>query len=258
MTRQRKLRVFSFMNDAEAAQLQLKKKARRRLIGAVVFVSLAALILPVVMDKAPKIPSSGVEITIPEPDATPAMPQTPPAEALPPESSDVPPPAPPVAPPVLIPPPTPAKPPQAAPKPAPVDLQKEAAREAEKLKEAAKIREQEKAKAAAAEQEAKRAADILAGRVPADSATAPAKPAGDPIAMIDKPHVILIGAYANPANVATLRKKLTELKIKSYTEPLGDKTRVRAGPFASRAEAEAALAKMQRIIDVGGVIAVKP
>jgi uncharacterized oligopeptide transporter (OPT) family protein len=49
---------------------------------------------------------------------------------------------------------------------------------------------------------------------------------------------ILIGAFANPANVKNLQSKLTELGIKVYTEPLdspqGNKIRVRAGPFPSR------------------------
>jgi DedD protein len=113
---------------------------------------------------------------------------------------------------------------------------------------------------AASERDAQRAAAILSGRMPGVAAAAPKANAPVPAAGNgdDKPHIILIGAYANQANVANLRKKLAELKIKSYTEPLGNKTRVRAGPFANRAEAEAALAKMQKIIDVGGVVAAKP
>jgi DedD protein len=67
----------------------------------------------------------------------------------------------------------------------------------------------------------------------------------------DAPHVILIGAFADAANVENLKKKLRELNIPVYTEALDSpqgvrKTRVRAGPFRNRAAAEAALAKMRR------------
>ncbi|MDR3220495.1 MAG: SPOR domain-containing protein [Candidatus Accumulibacter sp.] len=73
--------------------------------------------------------------------------------------------------------------------------------------------------------------------------------------------MILIGAFSNPVNVKILQTKIGELGIKVYTEPLESpggvkKTRVRAGPFASRAAAETALGKMKRI-GVNGVIAAK-
>ena len=42
------------MSDSPDAQLQLKKRARRRLVGAVAFAGLAAVILPMVMDEEPK------------------------------------------------------------------------------------------------------------------------------------------------------------------------------------------------------------
>jgi DedD protein len=72
--------------------------------------------------------------------------------------------------------------------------------------------------------------------------------------------VILIGAFANPANVRQLQAKLGELGIKVYTEvlasPQGNKTRVRAGPFPTRDAADKALEKMKRI-GVNGVVAAK-
>jgi len=72
--------------------------------------------------------------------------------------------------------------------------------------------------------------------------------------------VILIGAFANPVNVKQIQSKTAELGIKTYTEsldsPQGKKTRVRAGPFASREAAEKALEKMKRI-GVSGVVAAK-
>ena len=46
-------------------QLQLKKRARRRLVGAVAFAALAAIVLPMVMDQAPPAPANDVQIRIP-------------------------------------------------------------------------------------------------------------------------------------------------------------------------------------------------
>jgi DedD protein len=104
-----------------------------------------------------------------------------------------------------------------------------------------------KAEVAKPAPEAKRAQALLDGR------------AAEPAAA-DGPHVVLIGAFANPGNVQTLQKKLGELGLKVYTEPLdspqGKKTRVRAGPFPSREAAERAVARMKSI-GVGGVVAPK-
>ncbi len=97
--------------------------------------------------------------------------------------------------------------------------------------------------------DAKRAAALLAGH----SAEKPADRGGE--------YLILIGAFSNEANVKNLKTKLSEQGIKTYSEPLdtpqGKKTRVRAGPFASRDAADKALEKMQRI-GVAGVVAAKP
>ena len=104
-------------------------------------------------------------------------------------------------------------------------------------------------KPAAKPDEAKRAAAILAGQA------AEAKPA-----VKSGEYLVLIGAFSNEANVKNLKTKLGEQGIKTYSEPLetpqGKKTRVRAGPFASREAAEKALEKMQRI-GVSGVVTAK-
>jgi DedD protein len=107
--------------------------------------------------------------------------------------------------------------------------------------------------AAKTDTDAKRAAAILAGQsAPAAAAPAPAAKSGE--------YVVLIGAFANEANVKNLKSKLGEQNIKTYSEPLdtpqGKKTRVRAGPFPNREAAEKALEKMQRI-GVSGVVSAK-
>jgi DedD protein len=223
------------MNDADDVPLQLKKKARRRLVGAIAFAALAALALPLVMTSEPPMPEQEVEIRIPDPNTapplpppasvTPAVPLAPPEPAAPEVASPAPPAAPPANPETrVINPPPPAPP---ASKPAVV---------------AAPV----PASNPAAEAEARRAADILSGKSP--GATAVASAAG---VSAEAPHVVLIGAFSNTANVENLKKKLQELKIPVYTEaldsPQGAKTRVRAGAFRNRAAADAALVKMQRI-----------
>ena len=50
-------------------ELQLKKRARRRLVGAIVLVTAVAVVLPMVLDSEPKPVSQNVDIQIPSPDA---------------------------------------------------------------------------------------------------------------------------------------------------------------------------------------------
>jgi DedD protein len=50
-------------------ELQLKKRARRRLVGAVVLVTAVAVILPMVLDSEPRPVNQNVDIQIPSPDS---------------------------------------------------------------------------------------------------------------------------------------------------------------------------------------------
>jgi len=86
------------MADSEASldeQLELKKRARRRLVGATALVLLAAIVLPMVMDREPRPVNPDIQIRIPsqdgnsgfaahvapaKPAATPLPPVTPAAE----------------------------------------------------------------------------------------------------------------------------------------------------------------------------------
>jgi dihydrofolate synthase/folylpolyglutamate synthase len=245
---------FTPMSDSVAANLQLKKRARRRLIGAIAFAGLVAVVLPMIMDEEPKQQVQDVDVRIPGQDDAPFAPKlepagdgaehAPPAEATfsPVEVGECPPEKPAVEPEAEKPTVKPAEKP--APKP---EAAKSAARPAEKP--LVKPAEKPATKPAGKQTEAQRAAAILSGKV--DDA-APA--AGN------VPYVILIGAFAKSANVKILQTKIGELGIKVYTEPLespeGMKTRVRAGPFPDRAAAERALEKMKRI-GVNGVVAAK-
>ena len=53
------------------AQLPLKKRARRRLVGAIAWPCVAAVVLPMVMDQAPPAPVQDVQIRIPGQDQAP-------------------------------------------------------------------------------------------------------------------------------------------------------------------------------------------
>ena len=232
------------MEDNET-QLQLKKRARRRLVGAVAFVSVVAIVLPLVMDNEPRQAVQDVEIRIPGQDEKPFAPKF---AAAPVDK--------PAKPPVDV------AEPKAAVEPAPRVVEAAKDKPGEKAAEKpqakpekmvdkplAKTPDKPADKPAAKNDDAKRVAAILAGQA---SEAKPSAKAGE--------YLVLIGAFANEANVKNLKAKLGEQGIKAFSEPLdtpqGKKTRVRAGPFASREAAEAALAKMQRI-GVSGVVAAK-
>ena len=255
------------MEDNDA-QSQLKKRARRRLVGAVAFASVVAVVLPMVMDHEPRQSVQEVEIRIPGQDEKPLAPKfavTPVEKPVP----KTPEPAAEGKPQVATEAAAPAVKPSArvlevakdkpvektTEKPAEKSPEKPQQKPAEKpaaKPEKAAEKPVEKPVAKESTADAKRAAAILAGASAAsEAAPAPAK-AGE--------FVILIGAFANEDNVRNLKAKLAEKNIKTYSEPLptpgGTKTRVRAGPFPSREAAEKALEKMKQV-GVSGVISGK-
>ncbi|MDP2881503.1 MAG: SPOR domain-containing protein [Azonexus sp.] len=235
--------------DDNDAQLHLKKRARRRLVGAVFFVSVVAVVLPMVMDHEPRQTVQDVEIRIPGQDEKSFAPKFAAAQVVKPEPkpAEVPTVPPVVGADAVV--SEPAVKPTARvtevakdAKPAEMPIEKPAEKPAVKAPE----KPAEKPKA----DDARRAAAILAGQ-PAE-----AKPAAK-----NGEYLVLIGAFSNEANVKSLKAKLSEEGIKTFSEPLdtpqGKKTRVRAGPFASREAADKALEKMKRI-GVSGVVAAKP
>ena len=244
------------MSDSPDANLQLKKRARRRLVGAIAFAGLAAVVLPMVMDEEPKQQVQDVQIRIPGQDQTPFNPKMVKPAAAPVIEEKTPVVEKAEAVPVLAPAAKPAdtsanKPaeiPKAPEKAAEIPVEKKAEKSAEKPAEKVVEKPAEKpAKVSPAE--AQRAAAILGGK-PAEAATSS-----------NGQFLVLIGAFPNPANVKQLQTKIGELGIKVFTEsldsPEGKKIRVRAGPFPNREAADKALEKMKRI-GVNGVVAAKP
>lgn len=99
------------------------------------------------------------------------------------------------------------------------------------------------AKAAdAASADAARAKSLLEGRAVASSETPPATPGAPRF-------VVQVGAFTDPAAVRTTRAKVEHLGLPTYTQVAettsGARTRVRVGPFATRAEAERAAARIK-------------
>jgi DedD protein len=73
--------------------------------------------------------------------------------------------------------------------------------------------------------------------------------AGDEAAAGAARFVVQVGAFADANSVREVRAKVEKLGLKTYTNvaqtPDGARTRVRVGPFATRAEAERAAAKLK-------------
>lgn len=206
-------------------ELQFKKRARRRLVGAIALVLLMVTILPMVLDdRSSKTPPQEIAINIPSQDGpeftSKVAPQGEPVE------EEV------VSEPVLSVPESPdtepdfeAAPVQPAPKQEPV--KKDAAKP--EAKPVAPKVETPKAEAPKAE--------------PAKQKPADAKPAATGSFLVQ------IGVFSDPINVKNLQDKLSGQGLKSHTEVIatasGDKTRLRVGPFASREAAEQALGKVK-------------
>lgn len=190
------------MAESEEA-LQLKRRARRRLVGAVALVTFVVIILPLILDKEPGPPGPPLSVQIPNQDSsgfnTRVIPPPPTASAVAPAA------------------PAPEKKSEAPTAKADVPTAKPAAAVPKAEAEAAKPVDKS---------EAQRAQAALNGQV----------------------WVVALDAFSDMKNVKQLRSRLSAAGLKSYTEPVktskGDLTRVRAGPYSTREDAEKARAKL--------------
>ena len=200
--------------EISATELELKRRGRRRLIGAVALGLLAIVFLPMIFDREPRragqamktqdievlVPSKEGQVALPAPAAAPVVVATAPAlpaavpeaskEAASPQTASVAP----------------------APAPAPV-------------KEAAKVTPKVVAKA----------------DKPSKSVAAPSA---------DKTgFVVQLGVFSDADNANQVIAKVKESGLAVYTEKIpiksGNATRVRVGPFATRDKADAALAQVK-------------
>lgn len=187
-------------------ELNLRRKARRRLIGAVAFTLAVVVILPMVLDREPRPASKDIDLRIPSPDKAGEFA---PGAALPGGAGVVPPAAS-----AVVPAPVPATAVKATPAQAP-DVKKPLAAPAQQAAPKAPLHK------------------------PADA------PKSAETRSVDKPsgeegYVAQVGAYSNPGTAKRELNKLKKWGFKAYTEKSGDKIRVRVGPYPDRDKAEKA------------------
>lgn len=235
------------------SDLQLKKRARRRLVGATALALLAVIVLPMVMDHEPRPSGQDIQVRIPAQDgglATKVMPGKTAPTPLPTA------PAAPVAVASAAPAPAAAA---VAPSPAPVPVALPAVAEPKPasvpVPPAAPV-----PAAKAADKPAEKAAPKPAEKPVAKPAEKAEKAVAEKPAKADGQWVVQLGAYKESGNVKLLLAKLKEVGVPGYTEkfesPQGPRTRVRAGPFANRDAAEKAQKRI-KIIGVDGPVAPK-
>ncbi len=215
----------------------MRKRAKHRLIGAAVLVLIGVIGFPILFDKQPRPISVDIPIeipdrnkakslSIPEPVAAPAAPVTASTPAVLPV---------PVAPPAAA-----AKvEEQLVPALAPVApaaskaLAKAESKPVEKAPEKAvaapvKVDEGSQAKALLEGKDVAKKVDANAGRL-----------------------VVQVGAFSDATRAHEVRLKLEHAGLKTYTQVAetkdGRKTRVRVGPFATKAEADKAVAKIKKL-----------
>jgi DedD protein len=241
--------------DLEAEDSTLKRQARRRLIGAIALVLLAVIVLPMVFDAEKKPLDADISIQIPNKDAAvtkgPGAITTPPAPSS--EGKND----------------APAAPGADAKAEAKADAKAEAAvpvkpAAQQGVPQAPKAEPKPDAKATAKAElqrpvpdlaEEKRAAAILNAQ--ADSAKA-AKSADKEKVAASGGFAVQVGAFASDDKIKDARDKLSAAGIKTYTEKLdtkdGERTRVRAGPYAAKDAAEAARDRIKGLGFAGAVV----
>jgi DedD protein len=252
----------------------LRRRARQRLIGAAVLVLVAVIGFPLLFDTQPRPVTVDAPITIPDKDKVAPLPA--PASGSVPTAASLgdreqvvtqPPaqhanavaaapiqpvlPAQPAAPDATAGRPA-ARPPVETPTTPPAQSadnahaqQEEQAQRAKREQEARARRE---ADARAKRDEAARARALLEGRAPPPAnagATAAAPPAAG-----NGRFIVQVGAFATDDKVREVRQQAERAGVKTYTQivntPEGARTRVRVGPYASRAEAEKAAAVLKK------------
>jgi DedD protein len=181
----------------------LRRRARRRLVGAIALVVLVVVVLPVILDQKPRPGPQELTVQIPSQDGGPfktrVLPPLQPAPiAAPAQKSD------------------PATAKEAADAPAPAESP----------------------------------ATKKGSTKPQENARAKPKKT--------QAFVFQLGVFGNPENAKQVRDRAASGGVKSYTEQVkgqqGEQTRVRAGPFASRGDAEKARDKLKALgMDVGQV-----
>ncbi|MFJ2986677.1 SPOR domain-containing protein [Collimonas sp. NPDC087041] len=250
-------------NEAVDPVLPEKKRARRRLVGAVALVLAVVIVLPMILDSEPKSLPEDIAIQIPSRDKPEASASASsaasvsssgldkqeeivdPASSTPPAAAAVTPL--PVAAPATTPPASatvkPAAPDNLAVVTPPVPKPPVAPKPEVKPKPEAKPKAEVKKPDSVADKsdDSARALAILDGH--SDVAPAPEKKPGK--------FVLQVAALESQDRVNELQGKLKDAGIRSYTQKVptasGERIRIRVGPFSSKEEAEKARAKLAKL-----------
>jgi DedD protein len=231
------------IEPADAVQ-QARTRARQRLIGAIVLLAIGIIGFPLVFETQPRPIPVDVPIEIPRRDAQPplAMPPPRPTATRPPAPLS-----------------EPATPTEGAPAAAATRTAPAAARGSDgAITESGSdtARDSSVSRATAPVETPRRAASaaVVATAAPSSAARsvdgerARALLEGRPASSADEQRfVVQVGAFADAEAARETRKNVEKLGLKTYTQvaqtSAGNRIRVRVGPFTTRGEAEAALAK---------------
>ena len=209
-------------------ELQLKKRARRRLVGAIVLVTAVAVVLPMILDSEPKPATQNINIQIPSPDA--GVVSTKPAPLKPAETA-----MPAATPGAAEPAASPPAETKASPKPEP--------KQETKLVPKADPKPVTPTKAVSKPDSAAKGKEV-AKEKPTEAASGG--------------FVIQVIALSDADRARELQGKIAATGLKAYTEVVqtakGPVTRVRVGPYASREAAEKAREQLQPLQLDGKVI----
>jgi len=206
-------------------ELQLKKRARRRLVGAVVLVTAVAVVLPMILDSEPKPTNQDINIHIPSPDAAEL-----PGKPLPLKPA--------------------ARPPKAAENPETKAISKAEPEAVAKPAEKTEVKAETKAKAETKPKPITKPKPVKEAapkpKPPAAKPEAKAAPSAPPKSA--ETFAVQVIALSDADRAKTLQAKIAGSGMKAYTEVVqtagGPVTRVRVGPYESRDAAERARRKL--------------
>ena len=228
-------------------EIQFRKRARRRLVGAVALVLLMVTILPMVLDDrgGQKAPQPEISISIPSQSGTdfsskivPVAPEQPAPQNPPVQMT------------------SPVEKPQETVTPA--EPKASAAAPKAKPSSVVKPAEQVPADTKPASPTAKTASDTVA-ETKTERASSPEASSSLPATVPAKKGTVSvqIGVFSDAAKVKQLQAKIAEGGIQCYTEnlntPKGVKIRMRCGPFAGKPEAQQALEHL-KAAGFGGIL----
>lgn len=235
-------------------ELQLKKRARRRLVGAIVLVTAVAVVLPMILDSEPKPATQSINIQIPSPEAgvlsakpAPLKPAEKPAIAAAPAAEPA--------------------PPKAETKAEPKPEAKVETKAEPKVEPKAEIKPEKPTVFAKAEPKMETKVEPKA-EAKVETKAAPASVPAKTVTMTEAPaktkapasgaFVIQVAALSDTAKAKELQAKISGGGLKAYTEVVqtanGPVTRVRVGPYASREAAEKARPALQKLQLDGKVV----